>query len=533
MAKPTESYNWTTDPSQRDDMGQGKRDTGFAVGEKPPSRWHNWLWWISGKWNTWLSGINVDQATEESSWDINKGQNVTNEGTRTHTNGCADMNINSNCSDGTTKDVSNMIVNDATFFEIIKAAYMSFEGTLTKLLIRNSESMTIGEDATTTEHLQVINSESGIAYGTHNKVEDCTGFTMAGSHNSMRGCTSVNFEESVSYSSMENIDSFTEDRSRTKTLHNLRLLGDKIVRRVGDKTLCEKVGSANQLMFGNRYLSSKSDIYWYCEDAGNWRLSNNGDRQILGGQQVADGLYEYGVETVDVTDTIQFRTQLDIESALTNPYTMSFWHKNSVTDLTRSDIMHCRFETGGDHSWKINCVNGAFIWTAGSFQALELPDIKPDVYQHFVIVWDGVGFSMYIDGKYQGQLSGGSTAGTGFLSMYFGAEDDQNVGRSYIADFAFWYNKRTISYDVERLLCGGIELSVASPDLFMDSKITAIHTFTLGANREVDEVKFIGNGSDEFVYVRFPDYAKHPSYIEEVTSTSLEVISEKYSTEVF
>jgi len=57
MAKPTSLFKWATAPGSTLEPAEELQDGGFANGERPPARWHNWLFNGAHQWFKYLANL--------------------------------------------------------------------------------------------------------------------------------------------------------------------------------------------------------------------------------------------------------------------------------------------------------------------------------------------------------------------------------------------------------------------------------------------------------------------------------------------
>ena len=57
MAKPTTTYPWATGASATLEPDAGSKVSGFVANDKPPARWHNWLFNGAYRWQQYLSNL--------------------------------------------------------------------------------------------------------------------------------------------------------------------------------------------------------------------------------------------------------------------------------------------------------------------------------------------------------------------------------------------------------------------------------------------------------------------------------------------
>lgn len=57
MAKPTNLYKWSTADGTTLEPDEAQKAAGFANGEKPPARWHNWLFNGFYRWILYLANL--------------------------------------------------------------------------------------------------------------------------------------------------------------------------------------------------------------------------------------------------------------------------------------------------------------------------------------------------------------------------------------------------------------------------------------------------------------------------------------------
>lgn len=70
MAKPTNTYDWSTGPGTTEEPPSDMKVAGFSQGQRPPPKWHNWLWNGASKWHAYLSNLHnePDFLSKNYSW---------------------------------------------------------------------------------------------------------------------------------------------------------------------------------------------------------------------------------------------------------------------------------------------------------------------------------------------------------------------------------------------------------------------------------------------------------------------------------
>lgn len=354
--KPTESYNWTTLASQRDDMGQSKKDTGFAKQERPPARWHNWLWWVDGLWNTWLRGLPVDQGENDTTFNISVGADVENGGTNTTVIGGSDLLLNDRCHDGVFKDSTGFDPTEATE-EDDDFEFGLFE-------IRNSHDIVLPEYGTqgilglfmencsdmylfVGNRMRAINSQGCSLSGDDSTIINSTassassGGTVINSNNSR--CTG-------SRSTVHGCDDHDEDENDTFAVNHLRIVGEEKIsssKRVSANLSLYAFGNDNCKLFASREWSEQSQRYWqFADNVQDYLASTSSgytDHTITttNGSNVADGPFGSCLELKSSSNSVSAVVPLvdasDWADDFSNDHMFSAWF--SVGSQIREDLV--------------------------------------------------------------------------------------------------------------------------------------------------------------------------------------------------
>lgn len=536
MAKPQDTGVWNTD-AEIIEPTAGERLTGFFKNMKPPSQWFNWYWKGVLAWTNWLANIDVDQATNLLSWDINKGANVSNNGANTTTINCSNVSIDSESNNGS---ISNSDDN-----EIVRTNNFSINNVITSfhygngtsgLNIRNSIGISIGEPGTLSSNINVTDCDDVSVSGLNNSAENSNSCSIKGSNNNVKNCDSVIIPETISRSSVENVDTFTETRSNTKTLQNLRVLGSKIVNSVFDSESIVHIGNTNQNLFGNRYLSQQAEQYWHKEDV-NWRVPNLNfaNLYIVGGQQSSDGLFATSVELINSSDSIQYPILPSYDEE--NNQTLSFWAKINVINIAavnRVIFDYSYDDVNATFGWTIahdptSGYNfGVLLGSGASAGIIYGVPIKEDVFQHIVVVFNATkkSYSLYIDSEFLGTIYTDSIVGNSLevkLKIGNNASGTSMIDAK-ISDVSF-FNSELKSLDIKKMYCGGLLLGAAASGL---GKLYSIHKDSNG--RFIEDPNIIGIEDDLFVFIKYPEYMKMSNY---TTNSEISIFDERYALENF
>lgn len=57
MAKPTDTYDWATSVGTTEEPPTDMKAAGFVQGQRPPAKWHNWLWNGASKWHAYTQNL--------------------------------------------------------------------------------------------------------------------------------------------------------------------------------------------------------------------------------------------------------------------------------------------------------------------------------------------------------------------------------------------------------------------------------------------------------------------------------------------
>lgn len=540
MAKPIKKIgNWTDGSAAKQVEPDGaKKQTGWTENEAPAFENMNWLQYVFALWVDWLFGINVNQGTDDTSWDINGDTTLLNNGIKTMTNGCRYLTIPATWDSGSfinCESITTSYINSITDFSFVNCNSMSIYGTiLTNVLVMHSNNMSIGEAGRTSHNVTVKNSSSGTAAGTDILVENCESYTVLGTNISIRNCKSIKYPVTISNSSGEHLDGFTESRDNTKTLTDLRLLGkhvsppsNVIVR----TQYLSRLGNAAQTMFGvgARYFVEKvNQSKAYYAEGTSWRdeslLGNNSGWAITGGTQSSDGVFSNSVYvTNDTTFIFQSGPWVEILN-----HTINFWVKIDDLDVSGNDndgnIAYCG--AGAAFGWELSEHSTPGDVNFGDFYfkprvgdqicgILELPELKRNVFTMITVTLINGDWSIYINGKFAGRRTAGTqsvTQTTDFTLRSGSVGAGTSTIAMRIADVCY-AEEVANPKEIAQMYCGGRLLTTDERSkIGQYTELKLLMLDSSSALAPADTPIYRGLMNDEFLAVEFPEYYRDDNY---------------------
>lgn len=517
-----------------------KKASGWAQ-EKPPYQYHNWLQYVVALWIDYLYDLNF-KTTDTFNLDFNNNvATFTNSGNSVVSSYCESGSIGANCISGSIKNSRSLGVLNCENFEILDSSNLSVTGSkITGLTLKSSSIGTIGSTGDIS-NIKITNSNGFTVTGSDVEIENSDTITIHGNKVSVKNSSNISIPVGVERASVTGVDDFEETRNNVHTVTDHRVLGSHIVKKVIPSTLTEKLGVANQKLFGNRYLSQQAFLYWPCEGVDPlWRSVYSAGSPVAGydivsGAQDSDALYTKCTSSINVNAAAQFPFGFASVYNVTYPHVFSTWLLcKDVGDAANGSIctFGCDDNIGANFGWIIARREADASLVAGGINSTSVVDLGPyldEEYFHLCVVWDYSRrlFMFYIDGEHKGNiLATAPTIGTGEVRFNIGqfSAGVPALGPIRASETSYWANTTFTGHDVKKLYCGGVELASADSTLFANSKLSTVH-LTNTDSRAYEQPIYAGEDDYKFVYLEFPKYMKNVLHD---TATKIEVYSEKY-----